>query len=153
MADASPAHEAIVRNAARLLGERLDAAAHEVAVAEPGAAAEPDGPPDVLVLTRPVTLFTSVEPGEPVAAVEVSDAHTFARDRTRRFERWDRVATARHVLVVRADRAAAEHYARRDDHWLLRRLGPGDTARLGGLGVDLPVSDLYEGTGLADLAS
>lgn len=139
-------HDVIVGNAARVLTQLLDAAAYEVICADFDALAKPDGPPNLLVKTRPVTLFTSVEPGAPVMAIEVSEPNTISRDRMRRFDQWRAVKSVSCLLFVGTDRVSVDLYCRREDHWLFRNFGPADEVRLDTVGVTLPVSALYEQT-------
>lgn len=47
--------------------------------------------------------------------------------------------------MVSTSHRLVEHYARRDDDvWELRAYGPGETAHLGDLGIDLSVDVLYD---------
>ena len=51
-----------------------------------------------------------------------------------------------YLLLVTTDEGLGEHYARAaGTRWEFQDLGPGDTVRLGGLGIEFPLDELYAG--------
>lgn len=81
----------------------------------------------------------------PTLVVEVLSEGTELFDRGEKFEGYRSVPSLRHYVMVSTSHRLVEHYARRDDDvWELRAYGPGETAHLGDLGIDLSVDVLYD---------
>src|SRR4051794_18805426 len=80
---------------------------------------------------------------DPVLIVEVLSPSTEADDRGVKLRAYRRLASVQDILLVASDRPAVEHYARAGESWTLTDLGPGDAVRLGSLGIELPVGELY----------
>jgi Uma2 family endonuclease len=85
---------------------------------------------------------------DPVLIVEILSPSTEADDRGVKLRAYRRLPSVQDILLVASDRPAVEHYARSEERWLLADLGPGDTVRLAGLGIEFPVADLYAGLDL-----
>lgn len=149
MAGASLAHNLIVGNLARALGNLLV-----------------DGP--CLVLTSDMKVHVpssegyvypdlSVVCGEPEFVGDGQDVIANPRlvvevlsDSTERFDRGDKFAGYRSLpsvidyLLVAQTRARIEHYERQvDGNWLLREFGPGARLRLRSVEGELDVDDIY----------
>lgn len=82
---------------------------------------------------------------DPVLIVEVLSPSTEADDRGVKLRAYRRLPSVRDILLLASDRPVAEHYARAGERWLLTDLGPGDAARLDGLGIELALDELYAG--------
>lgn len=85
---------------------------------------------------------------DPVVIVEVLSPSTEAEDRGVKLRDYRRLASLQDILLVASDRVAVEHYARQGGQWLIADRGPGETVRLVGLPVEIPVDELYADLGL-----
>jgi Uma2 family endonuclease len=83
----------------------------------------------------------------PVVLVEVLSPSTAAYDRGKKFERYRRIPSLQEYVLLEQDRVHAEIFTRQDDNtWVLREFNdPGTTLPLRAIGVELPLSALYEG--------
>ncbi|MDW8269982.1 MAG: Uma2 family endonuclease [Anaerolineae bacterium] len=82
----------------------------------------------------------------PVLIVEVLSPSTEAYDRGRKFEFYRSLESLQEYVLVDQDRFLVEHYRRREDGtWLLTTCErPDDILHLPALGVDLPLTVIYE---------
>lgn len=85
---------------------------------------------------------------DPVLIVEVLSPSTEALDRTVKLRAYRRLPSVQDILLVSSVEVAVEHYARAGDGWRFYDLGPGDTIRLAGLRIELPIDALYAGLDL-----
>lgn len=70
---------------------------------------------------------------------------TEAYDRGEKFAHYRRLGTLQEYVLVAQDQARTEHYARRDDAWILTTTeGLGATLELRAVGCALPLADVYE---------
>ena len=104
--------------------------------------------PDVSVTCRPV----ETDPADrdtitnPRLVVEVLSDSTEGFDRGEKFVAYRSVPSLIDCLLVSQHAARIEHYARSEDgSWVLRTHGSGSVVALGSIGVELPVSDIYDG--------
>ena len=80
----------------------------------------------------------------PTLLVEVLSPSTEAWDRGGKFAHAQRLASLNHYVLVDADRASVEHYARQEDgSWRYTRHTAGGAVRFADLGVELAVDDVY----------
>jgi Uma2 family endonuclease len=85
------------------------------------------------VITNPVVLF------------EVLSPSTEASDRGLKFVEYRKLPALRHYVLVSQEEVCVEHFSRQEgDTWLLQPLRAGDTLRLTGLGLEVPIDLFYE---------
>jgi Uma2 family endonuclease len=82
---------------------------------------------------------------DPVLVVEVLSPPTERDDRGVKLNDYRHIPSVQDVLIVASTRPLVEHNARSGPFWLVRELGPGDAIRLEGLGIEIPVGELYAG--------
>jgi Uma2 family endonuclease len=82
---------------------------------------------------------------DPVLVVEVLSPSTERDDRGLKLNDYRHIPSVQDVLLVASTRPLVEHNARSDPFWRVQELGPGDTVRLEGLGIEVPVDELYAG--------
>lgn len=81
----------------------------------------------------------------PAVIVEVLSESTERYDRGENFAHYRRIASLREYVLVAQDRARVEHYARRDEQWLLTEIdGLEGELALPSLGCTLRLADVYE---------
>ena len=81
----------------------------------------------------------------PLLIVEVLSPSSEAYDRGQKFELYRSIPGFREYLLVQQDRRHGKHYSKQEDgSWLLREhTGEGASVRVGRLGVEIGLSDLY----------
>ncbi|MFO1048205.1 MAG: Uma2 family endonuclease [Geminicoccaceae bacterium] len=79
---------------------------------------------------------------DPVLIVEVLSPTTEAEDRGVKLPAYRRLASVQDILLVASDRVTVEHYARQGERWSIADRGPGESVRLVGLPVEIPVDEL-----------
>jgi Uma2 family endonuclease len=85
----------------------------------------------------------------PAVIVEVLSSSTEAYDRGRKFELYRTLDSLQQYVLVATDRIHVDVYTRvQDGRWLLRSLAAADSIELDSVGCRLPVSELYQKTGL-----
>jgi Uma2 family endonuclease len=84
---------------------------------------------------------------DPILIVEVLSDSTERKDRRVKLPAYRRLPSVRDILFIATDEVLVEHYARVADgsRWEVQDLGPGDTIRLEGLGIEFPLDELYAG--------
>ncbi|RTQ52488.1 Uma2 family endonuclease [Hymenobacter gummosus] len=153
MAGASDAHNVIVANIIRLLGNALydrdctvRASDQRVHLADSELYVYPDatvvcGPPEFQEKPRPGVLLN------PAVVVEVLSASTEGHDRSDKLLFYLRIPALRHYVLVDSQRPRIEVYSRPDAttaQWVYQSLeGQAATALLDTLGVALPLSEVY----------
>jgi Uma2 family endonuclease len=81
----------------------------------------------------------------PTVVIEVLSPSTEAYDRGLKFEFYRSIPSLRHVVFVAQDHMSIEVYERTDAGWILQPAqGPDSIAALNAIGVDLPLSEIYE---------
>ena len=85
----------------------------------------------------------------PALVVEVLSDSTETYDRGDKLDAYREVPSIQEIALVRQDRRAVSAY-RRDDggRWTIEDVGGAGTLALASVGVDVPLDDVYEGTGL-----
>jgi len=149
MAGASIAHNKIVANTLRALGNALLDKACSV-LASDTRVRIPDGGhyryPDASVACDPIEhedseLDTLLN---PIVLIEVLSPNTEAADRGEKFREYRSIPSFREYLLVDQKEPLVEHYVRQESGlWTYRDAGPGDRIMLVSCGVEIPVRELY----------
>ncbi len=80
----------------------------------------------------------------PTLLVEVLSPSSEAYDRGKKFEKYRRLASLRHYLLVAQETPRIEHFRRNDDGtWRYSSHGPGDTVYLDSLDGTLAVDEVF----------
>ncbi|WP_406853860.1 Uma2 family endonuclease [Alsobacter sp. KACC 23698] len=154
MAPATYRHQKICTNIDRALGPRLAGRGCE-AMRELGLARSQDDDflpqPDVTVRCGPAK-ETGRWFDDPVVVIEVLSPSTMADDRGYKFKQYQTFPTLRHLVLVYQSEMRVEHWSRAETgEW---SEGPGvlhealDVLALPAVGVELPLSVVYEGLSL-----
>ncbi len=146
MSPPMPRHGALAVRLARAVGNRLRPPCEvisEAGVVLPWSAHD-HFRADVAVTCSPLTR----EPWcpDPLMIGEVLSDSTERKDRRVKLPAYRRLPSVRDILFLATDEALVEHYARAAGaRWEVQDLGPGDTIRLGRLGIEFPLDELYAG--------
>lgn len=81
----------------------------------------------------------------PVLIVEVLPPSTERDDRSEKLPAYRRLPSVQDALLVASTERAVEHWQRSGPACHKLDLGPGDAIRLGGLGIEFPLDELYAG--------
>ena len=151
MSGGSAAHNRILRNLTRRLGNQLDgstcdsfASESRVRISECNAYFYPDA---FIVCGGAQTEATQMETVlNPVAILEVLSPSTEATDRGRKFACYRTLASLQYYVLIEQARPAIDLYTRQPDGgWLLTILsGPEAMLSLETVGVALPLSEIYQ---------
>jgi Uma2 family endonuclease len=79
----------------------------------------------------------------PRVIFEVLSPSTESYDRGEKFDNYASIPSLVDYVLVSQDEKLVEHYTRRPDGWLLRRLRGGETLHLASIGCEIAVNDLY----------
>jgi len=151
MAGGSRRHGAIAANILRILGNQLQMGscqAHSsdvrIRVLATGLATYPDGS----VICGRAEFDPDDDRGEsvtnPVALIEVLSPSTAEYDEGEKLEHYKRIAALRHVVIAAQDERRIDVWTREDDGgWTVARQVGSSVARLGALGAELPLDDVY----------
>lgn len=150
MAGASAEHTIIASNITIVLGGQLQDKDCWVVQADLRLKVDPDGfytYPDVLVVCGEARYTEENPPAllNPIAIVEVLSPTTEDYDRGKKFEFYRGLESLRDYVVVRQDRAFAEHHARQaDGSWVLRDASGMEAAvEIGSIECRLALRDVY----------
>jgi Uma2 family endonuclease len=89
---------------------------------------------------------------DPVLVVEVLSPSTEATDRREKLHAYRHLTSLREYVLISQDTQQVEVYRRQGDiNWLYVTYEPGDTVEFAGVGVTLPISDLYAGTDIINI--
>ncbi|HEX4953796.1 MAG TPA: Uma2 family endonuclease [Thermoanaerobaculia bacterium] len=152
MGGASPAHAAIVLNAAAELRNQLKGRPCQAYVSDLRVLISATGLytyPDVVVVCGE-TRFEKREGLEtllnPTLIIEVLSPSTADYDRAGKFEHYRSLPSLQEYLVLAQDRVMAEHFVRQgDDAWLLTETrDPAATLDLPSIGCRLAMAEVYE---------
>lgn len=87
----------------------------------------------------------------PAVVVEVLSGSTEAYDRGEKFAHYRRLGSLQEYVLVAQDKVRVEHYARREEGWLLTELSdPEDTLELESLGCGVGLREIYERVSFAE---
>jgi Uma2 family endonuclease len=82
----------------------------------------------------------------PVVLVEIPSDSTREYDRGEKLARYQTIPSLRHVVLVEQRGVDVEHWFRAEAGWERRvYTAPGDLVVLSGLGIEVPVAELYDG--------
>ncbi len=79
----------------------------------------------------------------PVVIVEVLSKSTERWDRVGKFQRYQRLTSLRHYLLIDQLEPVVEHFERVEDVWTYRIFNSGGRIQLAGLDIELEVDALY----------
>lgn len=150
MAGGSHAHNLLVGNLARELGNALKGRACFVYPSDMRvqlAASRQYTYPDVTVVCGPPRFDTGRRDTliNPLVIFEVLSESTERYDRGAKFGFYRALPTVSDYLLVSQDQALVEHFHRAaDDSWVLRTFSSGDRLELLSLGVALAVDEIYD---------
>ncbi|MBI4910392.1 MAG: Uma2 family endonuclease [Acidobacteria bacterium] len=83
----------------------------------------------------------------PVVVFEVLSDSTRAFDGREKFLEYQKLESLRHYVLVEQRTQRVEHYERAQaGRWSYEVLRPGDLLRLVGVGIEIPVSEIYAAT-------
>lgn len=84
----------------------------------------------------------------PILIVEVGSDSTAAQDRGEKAPDYREIPTLRHLLLVSTRKRRVEHWMRDGGEWIGQHLIGDAVIALPGLDTSLPMSEIYEGSGL-----
>lgn len=140
MADASIAHDTIVMNASRMLGNQLldkhcSPRSAGIAIAIPtGNIRYPDLSVDCGTPNKSI----------PTLVIEVAKS-TKDFDGVERLEDYKSISTMRYILLVAADRPHVRFFYRESGNWESRTIGMESRIEMAEIGVFIFLDDLYHG--------
>lgn len=145
MAGGTAAHDRISLNIAaslvvRLRGKPCRPCGSNLKVEVMGHVRYPDG---YIACSPLVPGATSAS--DPVVIFEVLSKGTALTDRIVKNREYRTIATTTHYIMLEQDEIAAEVLRRDGENWISSLLGAGDTLHLPGVGIDIPMAELYEG--------
>lgn len=125
MAGASPAHNLINSNLARILGNQLLGQPCEVFFNDQRVCVDPTGMytyPDLLVSCEPREWFKGAKHTllNPSVIIEVLSPSTESLDRGTKLVRYQEIPSLRHCLLVAQDRHLIQCYSRDGDTWTVQ---------------------------------
>jgi Uma2 family endonuclease len=152
MVSGSPAHNRILRNLTRRLGNQLDGSLCEAYASETRVYMPQCNAyfyPDALIVCGDVQLQDGVTETilNPTAVIELLSPTTETADRGRKFACYRTLPSLQFYVLIQQDAPAIEVYAQQaDNRWLLTVLTELEaTLALETVGVVLPFSEIYQG--------
>ncbi len=149
MAPARDAHGTIVMNLAMAIGPQLRSPCRIVGnagITRPGRA------DSYYVADLAVTCDQAADQRfflpEPRLIIEVLSRSTAAHDRGRKGEEYRQMPSVEAILFVFSDERRVELWRREDARWMIEDYIGEAAARLGSLGIDLPLPAIYARTAL-----
>ncbi len=145
MAEGSINHGRVQRNLAiaagsRLRGSRCEFLGSDMKVVAANRSRYPDGQiicglgdGDASFTTSPVVLFEVVTPGDE------------RRDRVEKVAEYLRIASVQVYVILERDAARATVMTKVGEAWQVEEIAAGATIALPGLGIELPMAELYDG--------
>ena len=111
--------------------------------------------PDVMVTCAPADFGAERTLTAPTVPVEVISEQTVARDRTWKFNQYKQLPSLRHYLLVLQATCSVEWYRREaNDAWSFTPLLQfTDEINLPELGITITLNDMYEDTGVVQMAA
>ena len=106
--------------------------------------------PDVLVSCSPTTPGVTVA-ADPVVIFEVLSESTARTDKTTKLTEYCSLPSVQHYVMLEQDQAFATVVSRNATGWGLETLGADGVLAMPEIGVEVPMSELYEGLDLARL--
>lgn len=145
------AHELIVGNLRgmlrdRLRGKRCQAVGPTMKVEVAGRIRYPDA----FVFCNPVPNKATVIQ-DPVVVFEVISPGTSRTDRLEKLREYQATPSIQHYVVLEQDSIGAMVFARDGAQWATTTVIEGETLAFPEIGVELPISDIYDGIDLPPL--
>ena len=104
--------------------------------------------PDLTIACGPVVTRNWIT--DPVIVVEVLSPSTIDFDRGPKLDFYKSLPSVQDIILAYQDQVRIEHYRRTDEGWSMDPLTqPSASLTLDGLPSEVPLSDIYAGTGLA----
>ena len=100
--------------------------------------------PDAFVSCTPVARDATVA-AEPVVIFEVMSESTSRTDRTTKLLEYRSLPSVQRYVMLEQDQAIATVFTRTETGWGLERLNAGDVLLMPEIGVEVPMSELYDG--------
>ena len=149
MTGGTDAHAAIQANIITALGSRLRGKPCYVRGSEIKIRTGPGYRyPDAFVSCTPVPRGATVT-AEPVVIFEVTSESTSRTDRTTKLLEYRSLPSVLRYVMLEQDQMIATVFTRVEAGWGLERLGAGDVLLMPESGVEVPVSELYDGLDLS----
>ena len=104
--------------------------------------------PDAFASCTPVARNATVA-ADPVVIFEVMSESTARTDRTTKLVEYRSIPSVQRYVMLEQDQAVATVFTRVETGWGLERLDAGGTLAMPEIGVEVPMSELYEGLDLA----
>lgn len=105
--------------------------------------------PDAIVVCRAYPRGTTVIP-DPVAVFEVISPSTARTDRIVKNREYRDTPSVKYYVMLEQDFARAMVFSRQGPNWVSTVLSNDGVVSLPDIGVELPLTELYEGVALAD---
>jgi Uma2 family endonuclease len=143
-------HSLIQANLIRRLGNRLDGSpcrvvGSDLKISVAGSIRYPDAyvyctvsPRGTLVVTEPVVIFEIISPS------------TAATDHVVKNREYRDTHSVQRYVMLEQERPGATVFTRQDDDWVGHLVGIDETLSMPEIGVDLPMSEIYEGITFPD---
>lgn len=151
MAGGSPAHNRIVRNLARRLGNQLDGTACEPYLLETKVRVSDCNTyfyPDILIACGPIELEEGATEAvhNPIAIIAVLSPSTESTDRGYKFACYRRLPSLQWYILAQTEAPFLEVFERQpDNRWMLSELNGLDaTLNIEAAGVSLRLREIYE---------
>lgn len=154
MAGASYAHNVLVANVARKLGNHLEGGPCRAVTSDQRVLVMPTGlytyPDVVIVCGQPQFLDNHLDTlTNPIVIIEVLSTSTELYDRGEKFAHYQRLESLRDYLLIAQDQCRVEHYSRRvaeEGQWLLTVYDDMNAMiRLTSIDAELALASTYEG--------
>ncbi len=100
--------------------------------------------PDGYITCSPLVPGATVT-SDPVVIFEVLSKGTARVDRVEKNREYRTIASVTHYVMLEQDEVAATVLQRDGEQWISTLLGEADTLRLPGVGIEIPLAELYEG--------
>lgn len=148
MAGGSPRHNYLAQRFQQLVANRLEGGPCG-ALSSDQRVATPDGLytyADGSVFCEPMDVGPGQAATNPTVLVEVLSPSTRTYDRTEKLARYQTIPSLRHVVLIEQDGLDVEIWTRDDGAWTRTvAVEPTQTVRLGAIGVEVDVEQLYAG--------
>ena len=106
--------------------------------------------PDALVSCVPIIPGVTVA-ADPVVIFEIMSESTAETDRTTKLREYRSLPSVQRYVMLEQSQAAATVIARTETGWGLETLDAGGTLAMPEIGVEVPMSELYDGLDLTPL--
>lgn len=104
--------------------------------------------PDAFITCTAADRSATVAP-DPVVVFEVVSPSTERIDRLVKNDEYRRTPSIQAYVILQPDFVGATMFQRTSNDWVGHVFGPGATLALPGVGIDLPLDELYEGLDLS----